>query len=161
MSSAEPSQETNATPRYREAELVMDAVFATMGLMRGEMRRRHQGELTMTQFPILRTLSKQPGVSLGDLAERLGLRPPTVSRLVDGLVERGWVARTQSAADRRLVALSLTEAGTEMMREGRRAGLLKLAERLAVLDDDEASRVVAAAGLLRRAVAGPDSERGE
>ncbi|MBI5833702.1 MAG: MarR family transcriptional regulator [Armatimonadetes bacterium] len=139
----------------------MDAVFATMGLMRTEMRRRHQGEVSMSQFPILRTLAKQPGVSLGELAERLGLRPPTVSRLVDDLVARGWVQRTQSTSDRRSVALSLTEAGDEMMREGRRAGLLKLAERLSALDDDEAARLVAAAGSLRRAVVGVENERGE
>ena len=155
------SSEDAPEPRYREAELVMDAVFATMGVMRAEMRRRHQGEVSMSQYPILRTLAKQPGMSLGELAERLGLRSPTVSRLVDGLVERGWVARAQSPTDRRLVELSLTDAGHEMMREGRRAGLLKLAEQLDTLEESEAERLVAAAGLLRRAVVGAESERGE
>lgn len=161
MSCSTPSAEAGPASRVREAEQVMDAVFATMGLMRGEMRRRHRGEVSMTQFPILRTLAKEPGVSLGDLADRLGLRPPTVSRLVDGLVERGWVARCQSSADRRLVELRLTECGQEMMREGRRAGLMKLAERLSALTDEEAARLAAAAALLRQAVAGVPAEQGE
>jgi len=35
------------------------------------------------------------------VAEHVGLRLPSMSALIDGLVERGLVARRQSAVDRR------------------------------------------------------------
>ena len=55
--------------------------------------------------------------SLNGLAAALDLDPSTLSRTVDGLVKLGWVERTQSAADRRAVRLTLTTAGRAKVAE--------------------------------------------
>jgi DNA-binding MarR family transcriptional regulator len=51
------------------------------------------------------TLSQQ------ELAERLGLEKSTVSRLVAGMVARGWLSRARDPANRRIYRLSLTGDG--------------------------------------------------
>jgi DNA-binding MarR family transcriptional regulator len=55
-------------------------------------------------------LQAWPGASVGDLAGIIGRSQPATVRLVDRLVEQGLLRR-EAGADRRTVALALTEAG--------------------------------------------------
>ena len=70
-------------------------------------------ELSWQQFNIMRILKGQKGntVSLKLVSERMIDRMSNTSRLVDKLVAKGYVNRESDAADRRQVALSLTNKG--------------------------------------------------
>lgn len=57
--------------------------------------------------------------SLSDLAKAEQVRPPTMSRIVDGLVEDGLVKREVDKTDRRSVVITATEKGVRIMHEGR------------------------------------------
>ena len=56
----------------------------------------------------------QAVLSQNKLAERLGLEKSTVSRLVKKMGDRNWLSQIRSDTDRRVVELSLTEAGKEV-----------------------------------------------
>jgi DNA-binding MarR family transcriptional regulator len=76
------------------------------------------GELTMREYDVLYTLSKSDGpVRIGELHRHVLLSQPALSRLVDRLVERGFVRRQADPADRRGVRLSLTATGRDKQRE--------------------------------------------
>ena len=71
---------------------------------------------------MLYSLSKSAEpVRLTDLHRRVLLSQPALSRLVDRLVERGLVERRVDAGDKRVVRLTLTEAGRRCQREVGRA----------------------------------------
>ncbi|MBI4220007.1 MAG: MarR family transcriptional regulator [Chloroflexi bacterium] len=74
------------------------------------MRRRTMPGLSIAQFRALNYLSRRPGASLSELAEFLGLTPPSASKLVQKLVTQRVVAR-RVGRDRRRVRLSLTRQG--------------------------------------------------
>ncbi|HYY91459.1 MAG TPA: MarR family transcriptional regulator [Candidatus Dormibacteraeota bacterium] len=57
--------------------------------------------------------------SLSDLAQTEQVRPPTMSRIVDGLVRDGLVKREVDKADRRSVVITATDKGEKIMYEGR------------------------------------------
>ena len=57
--------------------------------------------------------------SLSELAKTEQVRPPTMSRIVDGLVEDGLVKRDVDKMDRRSVVITATEKGVKIMHEGR------------------------------------------
>jgi DNA-binding MarR family transcriptional regulator len=63
----------------------------------------------------LTVIQDTPGISLGDLSDRLFAHPSTVSGVVDRLVERGVVLREVNADDRRGIRLTLTDVGREMV----------------------------------------------
>lgn len=90
-------------------------------------------DLSLSQYRVLSFLDGSTAVS-SDLAERLAVRPPSVTAVVDGLVGRGLVERRTGVADRRQVEHGLTPAG-------RRA--------LALADATVSSRLVDIAGTLR------------
>ncbi len=55
--------------------------------------------------------------SLGELAHRACVSPPTISRSVTTLEERGWVQRVPSVEDGRVVYAELTEMGHAVLAE--------------------------------------------
>lgn len=70
--------------------------------------------LTLPQYRVLALLDSGPAVSSA-LARHLAVRPPSVTGVVDGLVGRGLVARTNDAGDRRCVSLDLTTTGRHLL----------------------------------------------
>jgi len=54
-------------------------------------------------------------VTMGDLAETLLMTPQAAVQLVDRLAKAGFAERNQSDADRRVVRLSLTRQGDELI----------------------------------------------
>jgi DNA-binding MarR family transcriptional regulator len=75
-------------------------------------------DLSMREYDVLYTLSKCPEpVRIGELHRHVLLSQPALSRLVDRLVERGFVERCADPADGRGVRLSLTAAGRDKQRQ--------------------------------------------
>jgi long-chain acyl-CoA synthetase len=77
-------------------------------------------DLTMPQYRVLSILADGSEAASG-LANRLAVRPPSVTAIVDGLVARGLVDRRQEDSDRRRVALRITDEGVRMVAEADRA----------------------------------------
>jgi DNA-binding MarR family transcriptional regulator len=75
--------------------------------------------------------------SLTDLAQAEQVRPPTMSRIVDGLVRDGLVTRDVDSGDRRSVVITATEKGVKIMHEGRSRREKRLQELLVGLSRDE------------------------
>ena len=85
---------------------------------------RGGGDLSLPQFRLLAMV--EGGQRASFLADRLAVAKPTVTALVDGLVERGYVSRSQSTDDRRATQIALTSAG----RKALKAAEAEMAERL-------------------------------
>jgi DNA-binding MarR family transcriptional regulator len=84
------------------------AVLTVMRLFRA-LERIDTG-LTAQQYRILK-LAGAGGERSARLAERLAVAKPTLTATADGLVAAGYAQREAEAGDRRVVRLSLTEAG--------------------------------------------------
>jgi long-chain acyl-CoA synthetase len=76
-------------------------------------------DLTLPQYRVLSILAEGSAAASG-LANRLAVRPPSITAVIDGLVARGLVDRKQEDADRRKVALRLTGEGTRIVAEADR-----------------------------------------
>jgi DNA-binding MarR family transcriptional regulator len=75
--------------------------------------------MTNTQWQVLASLYFDRGATCASLARDLAYDKGAMTRLVDGLAERGLVARERDTGDRRVVNLTLTEAGREAAERGR------------------------------------------
>ncbi len=101
--------------------------------------------LTYPQFHTLLAIHhNSPGCTMGTLAEETNQVSATVTGIVDRLVERGFVARTRHADDRRQVLVQLTDLGMEKLKsvfEMRRQRLVRV---LAHIDTPHQAQLVAA-----------------
>lgn len=77
---------------------------------------RSCGELTLPQYRLLAMIDEGSERATA-LAGRLALGKPSVSAMVEALVDRGLVTRGEVDGDRRAVRLQLTVAGRDALRD--------------------------------------------
>ncbi|MGC5019232.1 MarR family winged helix-turn-helix transcriptional regulator [Micromonospora sp. DT47] len=84
-------------------------------------RLRHQSRQTLGPWEVnpgharaLGVLTRHGAMRLSTLAEHLHIAPRSTTEVVDGLEERGLVARQPDPADRRATLVALTEEGTRV-----------------------------------------------
>jgi len=112
----------------------------------------------MPQAKVLYLLSVGD-LNMSELVARLRVTLPTVSGVVDRLVERGLIARRTNPSDRRRVFVGITPAGVQLLDRFRDLNARQLRDLLAVLDDADLEQVrgflaVLERGISRLAVAG-------
>jgi homoprotocatechuate degradation regulator HpaR len=91
--------------------LLMRSREAVMSRIRPHLRSHG---LTDQQWRILRALAADEPIELLDLSQRCLIQPPSLSRTVPALSERGLVRREDHPSDRRRALISLTEEGREL-----------------------------------------------
>lgn len=97
------------TERNDLARQLYIRAFTTLDPMR--LRWWSEMGLTTPQLRVIFLLRERPGMSAGELAQSLGVTPPTVSGIVDRLVKVDLLRREEDASDRRLVRNFLTDKG--------------------------------------------------
>ncbi|HVE67069.1 MAG TPA: MarR family transcriptional regulator [Solirubrobacteraceae bacterium] len=108
-------------------------------------RALSEHELTLTQVKMLHQLA-EPDCELpqSDLAETLSLSLPAVSRAIDGLQERGYVARHEDDQDRRVKRVTITAEGRRVLERLTEIRLNMLERFAATLSDAERADLAAA-----------------
>lgn len=71
-------------------------------------------DLARTQYVVLHHLSANPGISTGELAEKMQVEPATLSGIADTLQAKGLVDRVSHTADKRRKDIRLTEKGERL-----------------------------------------------
>lgn len=153
--SPQPAAVTPATARRGRAHPddcaaeVLEVIPAVMDAMRGAMRRHVGDPLSVPQFRCLNFIAREPGGSLGAVAEFLGVTLPTASAMVDRLVRAGAVALGTAVQDRRRAQLHITELGQAQLQQIRRSARDDLARTLATCGADELQALRAGLAVLR------------
>jgi DNA-binding MarR family transcriptional regulator len=107
-------------------------------------RRATWKRMTYQQYNVLRIIHGEGPVSQAEIARRLLVTAPVVTRLVSGLVEGGLVERGRDPDDRRSVRLTLTRAGRRRATAMRRDLLAAAAELIEPLPGDRRAAVAMA-----------------
>jgi DNA-binding MarR family transcriptional regulator len=105
----------------------------------------------MPQAKVLYLLSVGD-LNMSELVARLGVTLPTVSGVVDRLVERGLIARRVNPSDRRRVFVGITPAGVELLDRFRDLNARQLRDLLAVLDNADLEQVRGFLSVLERGI---------
>lgn len=69
------------------------------------------------QDQIMLALDREDGQTPGQLASRIGVRPPTVTKTINRLQSQGFVEKRASANDGRQANIHLTEIGRQAIRD--------------------------------------------
>jgi DNA-binding MarR family transcriptional regulator len=138
------------TSPQETASLVMDYVPSLMRLLRTKFREKHVGDLTMAQFRSLAFIDANQGASLSEVAGHIGLGLPSMSKLVDALVNHELLTRESHGTDRRRICLALTTEGKRELDAAYEHTQSFFAEKFADLSDDERTQVAEAINIMKR-----------
>lgn len=96
---------------------IVDHLNGISSLLQRDMQRAFHGtRLTETRVHALWVLAHMGPSTQQQLSQALGTTPRSVSALIDGLVETGYVDRKQHPEDRRAFLVTLTSTAEKMMR---------------------------------------------
>jgi MarR family 2-MHQ and catechol resistance regulon transcriptional repressor len=93
--------------------------------------------LTVSQFDTLQFLSRENGVRMGELCQRLICDNSKMTRIIDALEKRQLVERQQDPNDRRVQAVFLTQAGLHLREHATAVHHQHLKTQFASLTPDE------------------------
>lgn len=143
--------------RSRQHEAAI-ALLRTADVLRRRLEALFEPHgITGQQYNVLRILrgARPDALPTMEIADRMIERTPGITRLVDRLEEKGLVRRQRSQEDRRCVLCTITGEGLELLAE--LDGPVDRLDRelVAMLDEDEAERLV---GYLERIREGNEEE---
>jgi len=92
-----------------------DDFFTALNQARGRAARAQSDGLTVPQYRLLSAVAELPAARSGELAERMGVSPPTTTRMLSGLEHAGIVRRDSVSGDRRAVTVALTDKGRRLL----------------------------------------------
>src|SRR3984957_7018420 len=106
--------------------------------------------LSDIQLAALAALERHDSMTPRELAEHEKVQPPSMTRGIAVLEERGLVRRAAHPTDRRQVILTVTQQGRDVVQLVRRRREAWLAQRLQELTDEERAPLLAAAPILEK-----------
>jgi DNA-binding MarR family transcriptional regulator len=112
---------------FRVAEAIHAASIRVLRLVRSEDTKAGIGPAQLSALSVLVFLGPK---SMGELAEAEQVKPPTMSRIVEGLVRQRLAERATEAGDRRSLRIAATSKGKRLLMAGRNRRVRALAKRL-------------------------------
>jgi len=131
------------------ANQIFEVIPVVMRTIRSKFREHRAADLSVVQFRALAFINRRKGVSLSDVADHIGLTLPSMSKMVDGLVNRKLVSRNEHDTDRRRVCLSITATGKQELDVSHANTQAFLADKIAGLSAPERETISAALHLLQ------------
>jgi DNA-binding MarR family transcriptional regulator len=109
------------------------------------------GEMPLSQLRCLHIISEHEGQKMNELSQRMEVKLPAASQIVDRLVKRGMVERHADSLDRRVVRLELTPQARAKVDAQKRKRDARMGAALRGLTGPEVDQVIAGLDLLARA----------
>ncbi|MBO8172864.1 MAG: MarR family transcriptional regulator [Bacillaceae bacterium] len=102
------------------AERLKTAMFTTIRKLNAELADELGGQLTPTQFYLMKHMSCKQRSTVSEMAELMGVKPSAITGIVDRMHNHGLVNRDRDQEDRRVVWVSLTDKGKQVLMETER-----------------------------------------
>jgi DNA-binding MarR family transcriptional regulator len=135
----------------RKSQIAANAIHsAAIHLLRGVRKEDERLGIGPARLSALSVLVFGGPMRLTDLARLEQVKPPTMTKIVGGLLKGGLVTRDADAQDGRAVRLEATARGKRLLQEGRRRRVRRLARALRTLWSAEIETVFRAARIIER-----------
>lgn len=107
-----------------------------------DFRKQIEHEMTGPQIYLIDLLRRKGPMKMSDLAEELGVTLGAVTMQADRLLKNGWIERSRSNSDRRVVMLAITEEGQRILEHVIKAHQCLLNQYFGKLDPQEQAELI-------------------
>ncbi|SDS04922.1 transcriptional regulator, MarR family [Paenibacillaceae bacterium GAS479] len=119
--------------KHQLADIVKQREFHVMGIIRSRMHCEHSLEQEQLATP---------GIKVSELSELLQITMPSVSQMINGMEEKGYVKRVTSKNDRRVVYIMLDVEGEAALKKAKKAFLTFTDEIVSRLGNEETEQLI-------------------
>lgn len=137
----------------KNAEMLAHLTFNLLSrCQEKESRLAEQHNLWEAEFKCLRLMSSQENPNNKEIAEKMNLSPSRITRIMDGLIEKGYMVREINKSDRRNMILCLSKKGKNLTTRLNNAFIEIHKEILSEIDDSQHESLIIAMENLHRAI---------
>ncbi len=122
---------------HRTEQMAAQLHSVSMRMLRVLRREDEEAGMSASRLSALSVIAFAGPISLADLSAAEHVRAPTMSRIVENLVQDGLVTRETDPADRRMVRIAVTPVGRALLDDGRARRVQAISSRLKKLADSE------------------------
>jgi DNA-binding MarR family transcriptional regulator len=140
----------------RERSEIADRLGMAITRLARLLRQQAGDDLTPTMRAAVGTIAREGPLTLGELAASEQVAPPTVTKVVAKLEDRGLVEREADPTDRRVVRVVLSDLGQRWLEADRQRRHAWLAERIENLDAADRDRLVRAVDAIESLIGGTE-----
>ncbi|AMR01843.1 MULTISPECIES: MarR family winged helix-turn-helix transcriptional regulator [Bacillus] len=112
-------------------------VFAMFRTLRNDIGKIFGGYIPWNEFIVLRILNRTNKEMVSRVANELNVSNSHITAVTEKLINKGFVTRSRSTSDRRVVYLEITEQGKDLVSKMEDAKKQYLQERFSALSEDE------------------------
>jgi len=120
------------------AKRFLEVMFRNNRVLREQMRYSSGiAHLSILQIHTLSFLKEKKDAQMSEIAEHFHIELPSATSLLNKLVALQLVKRHADAKDRRMVRITLTEAGNDLLKQAMEEKLIHVKKMLSYLSDNE------------------------
>lgn len=144
------TSQTGASAEASQDEVAEMAARLRLSATRLARRLRQEAStgLTPSQLSALATIDNHGPLTLGSLAEREQVAPPSITKVVTKLEADGLLERSPDPTDRRVSHVRTSPAGAALVAESRRRKTAWLTDRISELGDEDRRHLAGALDVL-------------
>ena len=131
---------------------ILESIPVVMHYIRRGIRRELGDKASVPQIRALSFIRRHPSSTLTTVSEYLAVSNATTSSIVDRLVKKGLVTRSEDPKERRCLQLSLTQKGQEEYRIVEEVAIAELTRVLTRLPDEKVRQIQNGLRLLKEAL---------
>jgi DNA-binding MarR family transcriptional regulator len=131
---------------------ILESIPVVMHYIRRGIRRELGDKASVPQIRALSFIRRNPSTTLTTVSEYLAVSNATTSSIVDRLVKKGLVSRSEDPNERRCLQLKLTQKGQEEYRVVEDLAISELTKVLMRLPDDKVKQIQAGLRILKEAM---------
>ncbi|MDP7990976.1 MarR family transcriptional regulator [Bacillus sp. MHSD_36] len=118
-------------------------VFAMFRTLRNDIGKIFGGYIPWNEFIVLRILNRTNKEMVSRVANELNVSNSHITAVTEKLINKGFVTRSRSTSDRRVVYLEITEQGKDLVAKMEGAKKQYLQERFSMLSEEEMNIMIA------------------
>lgn len=102
------------TDKKRMSEIIESVGQALINAKVAKLKKIGAPEINLTQFQYISVINQKQDLTFTGMAQALKLSKPAVTAIIHKLIEQGYAYKKQSANDRRVFHIHLTESGKQI-----------------------------------------------
>lgn len=129
-------------------EQIVDDLFEILPVIRKKLinvlDEGSKGEISHYHFILLNMIGKSAALSVSEIGDRISISRPQMTAMIDKLVSMELVTRVPDTNDRRIIRISITPAGKNLLSRARKRIKMRLVKKLGILDEKDLAVFAAA-----------------
>jgi DNA-binding MarR family transcriptional regulator len=100
-------------------------------------RRSHEGKMPHSYYHVLKILDKHGNLPMSKIGKNIHISKSNMTSLIDKLVENGLAERLPDQNDRRVINISITDKGKDVLKDWRKNSNNEIKKSLSVLSEED------------------------